>query len=67
MDNNKMTYIHNPKQDSLTGLVSRCKISCGHMDGVSAEKGPPGCGENPSILVYFGVALILRLSEVTGA
>jgi hypothetical protein len=36
-------------------------ISCGHIEGVSAEKGPPGVGTNSEEL-YFGVALILTPS-----
>ena len=31
-----------------TGLLSFVRISCGHIEGVSAEKGPPGVGTNPS-------------------
>ena len=31
-------------QAKLTGCPSRESISCGHMEGVRAEKGPPGVG-----------------------
>ena len=30
--------------NKLTGFDSRCKISCGHIEGVRAENGPPGVG-----------------------
>ena len=37
--------------DVLTGLFSLDNISCGHMDGVSAEKGPPGVGVKSELLL----------------
>ena len=40
-------------------------MSCGHMDGVSAEKGPPGVGMNSdTVPVYSGEAATLRPSPV---
>lgn len=45
---------------TLTGLVSRCRMSWGHMEGVRAEKGPPGVGSNSE---YLGTALMCKLAS----
>ena len=34
------------RKKALTGFPSFTMISCGHIDGVRAEKGPPGVGVN---------------------
>lgn len=34
-----------------SGWRNFARISCGHIDGVSAENGPPGTGRIPSIIV----------------
>ena len=39
-------------------------ISWGHIEGVSAEKGPPGVGVKSELLLKLGVTVMLTPSPV---
>ena len=43
----------------LTGWLILEMMSCGHMEGVRAEKGPPGVGVKLVALFTVGMALML--------
>ena len=47
--------------------MSFCIISWGHIEGVRAEKGPPGVGTKSEPVVYVGSELILSPSPRVGA
>ena len=43
----------------LTGLLILAIISCGHIEGVSAENGPPGVGVKSEWLLMLGALEML--------
>lgn len=62
----KETCISVGKQCLLTGFPNLDRMSCGHIDGVSALNGPPGVGVNSDDAeVKLGVADMLTPSPGT--
>lgn len=45
---NIILYLYSGCEFGSSGWFNLAKISCGHMDGVNAENGPPGAGDRVS-------------------